>query len=235
MTPADWERYLSVALDKRVVVRFSRSRSRPVEMVGTRERVNLRLHCFFEQAPAAIREDLVAWLRSGRRARRACERLDAWIDARLADLPPARPRLPRPQTRGEHFDLADLAAPLWETEFADELADPITRPRLSWGRRGRVRARHSLQLGSYSPDDHLVRIHRVLDAPWVPDWFIRFLLFHELLHAAVPCPILPDGRRLHHGPEFRARENTHPDARRARIWQGENLPRLIRAARLLSS
>jgi hypothetical protein len=226
---------LSRALDKRVRVRFGRSRTRPVEMVGANGLVQLRLHRIFENAPLQVREDLAAWLRVGRRARRACERLDRWIDEQLASLPPATERRPRAIAQGDHFDLAALAAPLWGNEFRDEFEDPVTRPALSWGRRGRVRARHSLQLGSYTPDHHLVRIHRVLDSASVPDWFVRFLLFHELLHAAVPCPIRPDGHRRHHGPEFRAREQAHPDFGRARVWQQDNLPRLIRAARMRRS
>jgi hypothetical protein len=202
LTPIEQE--LSRALGKRVEVRFSRSRTRPVEMVGANGVIQLRLHRLFEDASPQIREDLAAWLRVGRRARRACERLDRWIDERLAGLPPARERRVLASPQGSHFDLSALAAPLWGNEFRDELEDPVTRPALSWGRRGRVRARHSLQLGSYAPDHHLVRIHRVLDSPSVPDWFVRFLLFHELLHAVVPCPIRPDGRRVHHGPELAA-------------------------------
>jgi hypothetical protein len=76
-----------------------------------------------------------------------------------------------------------------------------------------------------------VRIHPALDRGDVPEWFVRYVLMHEILHAALP-PRLGKGRRwVHHGPEFRAREGEYVDYQRALKWEERNLPRLIRQAR----
>ena len=93
------------------------------------------------------------------------------------------------------------------------------------GRRGKSRARRSLQLGCYVKDAHLVRIHAVLDQVAVPEWFVRFVLFHEILHAALP------GEKRPHGRAFRERERAHPDYPAAVAWQKKNLESLIRSAR----
>ena len=120
--------------------------------------------------------------------------------------------------------LEELAVPLFEEEFP-EAFDEGRRPGLTWGRRGRSRAKRSLLLGSYCAETDTVRIHPVLDRDWVPAWFVRYILFHELLHAVLPRA------HGHHGPAFRARERAYPDFTRARNWQRTHLPRLIREAR----
>ena len=82
-----------------------------------------------------------------------------------------------------------------------------------------------MQLGCYVRESHLVRMHTVLDQTAVPEWFVRFVLFHEILHAAMPAGLRP------HGPEFRARERAYPDYAAAVIWQGRNVNAMIRSAR----
>jgi len=75
-----------------------------------------------------------------------------------------------------------------------------------------------------------VRVHRVLDQDKVPAWFVRYVLFHELLHAALEEPRRA-GRRVLHGPRFRERERQYADFERAKRWELSHLDELIRAAR----
>jgi hypothetical protein len=86
----------------------------------------------------------------------------------------------------------------------------------------------------------VVRIHPVLDQPLVPEWFVRFILFHELLHAELDtsgasagfeAPPATGARRRFHGPEFRRRERAYPDYRRALEWERRHVRALIRSAR----
>ncbi|MHC4974781.1 MAG: hypothetical protein ACYTG3_20890 [Planctomycetota bacterium] len=222
MTPRQWEAWLADRLGRRVEVAYGRARTVPVQVVDDHRTLRVRLHRFFAEAPPEVRDALGAWLRAGRRARRACGRLDAWIDARLEALPPPPPRRARLRQRGEHHDLAGLAAPLFDAEFILDFEER-GRPGVTWGRRGRSRARRSLHLGSYAPAGHVVRVHPVLDRPSVPAWFVRYVLFHEILHAALPG--------ADHGPAFRARERAYPDYGRAAAWQRVHIGGLIREAR----
>lgn len=233
---AEWERFLARELGCPVRVAFGRSRTVPVQaasaLVGARgEGLEVRMHRMFEAAPDDVRTALARWLRSGRRARRACVRLDGWIDLRLSEEPAAAPRRLRVEPAGRRYDLAALSTPLFEDEFAGDFRDGRPRPALTWGRRGRSASRRSLRLGSYDVDAHVVRIHRVLDQASVPPWFVRFVLMHEILHAALPPRRVDGGRWVHHGPDFRAREASYPDYRAALRWEERNLPRLIAAAR----
>jgi len=223
-TPAEWERILGSRLEYRVSVKFGRARTQPVRAVFDRGELDLRLHEFFATAPAEIADDMAAWLRSGRRARGACTRLDQWIDEQLANLPRKTLRREAQRTDGDEHDLDALAASLFADEFRGDLLDR-PRPGITWGRRGKSRARRSLQLGCYVRESHLVRMHTVLDQPAVPEWFVRFVLFHEILHAAMPLGLQP------HGPEFRARERAYHRYADAIAWQARNIDRLIRSAR----
>ena len=233
-TPADWEELLGQELGHPVRVLYGRSRTVPVQARGQRlpggGGLEVRLHRMFAVAPAQVREDLARWLRVGRRARRACERLDGWIEQALAELPPPTRRRPTLAPTGHAYDLEAMAEPLWGGEFARDFVER-PRPGLTWGRRQRSSSRRSLRLGSYDPELNVVRVHPVLDQEGVPEWFVRFVLMHEILHAALP-PRRGRGRRwIHHGAEFRRRERAFEEHAPALVWEERNLGRLIRSAR----
>ena len=101
---------------------------------------------------------------------------------------------------------------------------------LSWGTRGTRRGtkRRTIKLGSYSFQDRLVRINPALDRRWVPRYFVAHVLFHEMLHNAMPTTRGP-GRRMLHPPEFRDREATFRFHERALAWERAQLARLLRS------
>lgn len=230
----DWQAFLQARLDYPVDVRYGRSRSAPVQLLagkpGLERGYLVRLHRFFATAPEEVAEDLAAWMRAGKRARAACARLDDWIKERCAELPDAPVRAEAVRPNGLHHDLAPLATSVLERYFTNEF-DESPPPPASWGKREKSRARRSLRLGSYCSRKRLVRVHPVLDSNEVPAWFIESVLHHEFLHAAIPGELGADGRRLHHGPRFRARERRHPDQTRALAWQSAHIARLIQCAR----
>ncbi len=240
---AEWEAELTASLGYAVRVEFMRARSSPIQLrhprpEELREQPRLkggwvvRLHKVFEQAPPEIRKDLASWIRVGRRAPRACRELGSWIELALGELPKRAPRRVHLQPIGKTHDLRTIAAGLWDTEFRGEFGDECKAPGLTWGKRAKSRSRGSIQLGSYNSTQNLVRIHPVLDQPAVPRWVIRYVLFHELLHAAIPSErSRAGGNILHHGPRFRRREEVYVDYKRALEWEAQHLPKLLRSAR----
>ncbi len=233
-TVEHWERFLGERVPYPVAVRYGRSRTAPVQLLPGRAGLGagylVRLHRFFEHAPDEVAEDLAAWMRAGKRARAACARLDRWIHERCDALPPRTPRAERLTTRGEHHDLEALARDVLARYFAEDFHERPA-PAVTWGRRAPSRARRSLRLGSYQSERNLVRVHPVLDSADTPAWFVASVLHHEFLHAAIPDERDAAGRRLHHGPAFRARERRHPDHARSLEWQARHVGRWIRRAR----
>ncbi|MEM6571023.1 MAG: hypothetical protein AAF957_21605 [Planctomycetota bacterium] len=234
---SDWAVFLTDRFGLPVRVHYGRSRTAPVQARAFQAAPDvvgweLRLHRAFADAPEDVRSALASWLRVGRRARKAGPILDDWIHAEIASLPRAPRRLAL-ETSGDVHDLEALSAPLFEGEFAADFApeSDLERPHISWGRRVKSRSRRSLRLGSFEPENRVVRVHPVLDQEAVPAWFVRFVLKHEILHAVIDAYRDASGRWVHHGPEFRRREASWVEHEPALLWERRNLARLIRSAR----
>ena len=89
--------------------------------------------------------------------------------------------------------------------------------------------RRSIRFGSYSAQENVIRIHPLLDQDFVPQYFIRYIVFHEMLHAFLGAHESSSGRRRVHTREFRRRERAYPDYARAVEWESKesNLRRLL--------
>ncbi len=228
-SPAAWTAALAVRTGRKIEVGFGRSRSRPVVLSRRGDAWRLRLHAFFARACADVVDAVATWIVRGRMDGDATRRLDAFIAAQLDELAPAAraAAVRAASATGTHHDLAALAADL---RAEPALRDLDAWPTLTWARRG-PRPRRSLQLGLYVHETHTIRIHPVLDRADVPAWFVRAILFHELLHAALPPRMEASGRWRKHDAEFRARERAYADHARAETWLAANLGRLLKLAR----
>lgn len=90
------------------------------------------------------------------------------------------------------------------------------------------RAFRSMVFGTYDPQNHLIRINRILDHPAVPATFLSFLVYHEHLHAVLPPYIDASGRRRAHHAAFREAEALHPHFHEAKRWERHALLKLRR-------
>jgi len=216
----DWSALLTRDLGAPVEVRYGRARTDVVSArVDPRSGMwRVRLNGMFADAPPTVQAALGAWLRSGRRARKSAAALDAWIELRLTRLHREEPSELALRPRGRHHDLDALARELSHGTLLAELERRGGLPRITWGRVRRSRSRRALRLGSFEFASRIVRIHPVLDQAAVPGWFVRYVLFHELLHAALDEP-RSGTRRVLHGPQFRQRESEYVDFQRARAWE----------------
>ncbi|HSW40319.1 MAG TPA: hypothetical protein VLL97_12595 [Acidobacteriota bacterium] len=85
--------------------------------------------------------------------------------------------------------------------------DQVAIDRIGWGYRKSWR-----RLGHYDPVHHTVTLSPVLDSPAVPEFVVKFIVYHELLHAVFSKPA---GAGRYHSREFRLAEKAHPDFKRA--------------------
>lgn len=224
-----WEALLSEQVGAPVEVRYGRARREVVQLRRERGRLQLRLGRVMEHAPPPVQAALAEWI-ARRGTRSASLRvLDHWIELRLRELARQAPAAAL-SPRGAHHDLEPVARELARVEFAAHFGERGL-PALGWGRAGRSRSRRSLRLGSFDPLHYSVRVHPVLDSAQTPGFFVRYILFHELLHAVLDGPPQEGARRRTHGPEFRARERSYVDFERSREWEREHIGALIACAR----
>ena len=144
----------------------------------------------------------------------------------------AKPRQVRQivsQPVGRYVDLRQIRDDLNQRFFAGEIEVEITWGRAPAARRRRRRRGFSIRLGSYSAEQRLVRIHRALNRRDVPRYVIESIVYHEMLHAAIPALGGRGRKRRLHTPEFRRRERLYPHHERAQRWIDKNLARLAGA------
>ena len=55
-----------------------------------------------------------------------------------------------------------------------------------WGRRRKARPKEYFIFGTIQEEDRVIRINPLLDQPFVPLWFLQYVLYHEMLHSVVP-------------------------------------------------
>lgn len=188
-------------------------------------RYQVRLHRMFASAPAQVLKALATYIRGANRQAASTVRRFIAEHRHLIRRPPRRRRSAGPlRTKGRCVDLQALYNDINRRYFADQLQASIT-----WGRRNGGRGpRASIRFGSYSAAENLIRIHPALDQPFVPTYFLRALIYHEMLHKHLGVQAR-HGRRIVHSPRFRALERRFADYARARQWEKANLQRLIKS------
>lgn len=160
-------------------------------------------------AAVILRRDDAAW-----------SRLSARLHAKPPDAPRRAPGELNP--KGDTYDLSVMLQRLCDTYFNGAHLVPV-----GWGRWPSVAPRRGMRLGSCGGDPVVIRVHPCLDAPDVPEWFVEFVLYHELLHVVVPPNKGAGGRREIHGDEFMRLERQHPRFRDAMSWEAQNIRQLL--------
>ena len=216
------ERVLRDLLGPKVMVTLTENRSTMLSYAVKRGVTYVRLHALFAEAPPHVLQ-AVATFASGHGA---CPRsgwiIDHWIEAHRPVIKnPARG--PRIQPRGEVHDLLAIYDRLNAEYFRGRVDARIT-----WSQAARKRRRSTIRMGSYSEDERLIRIHPALDQPFVPEFFVASVVFHEMLHQLHGASEGADGSRRVHTPAFRRDEAKFRDYARARAWEARNIRRLLR-------
>ena len=190
--------------------------------------LRLSLHLMFLSAPQEVRKALAQWVRRPR-ARKPGSIIDTFIREHNHTIKKRdRPRAQRLVTRGAHHDLQKMFDRLNQDEFDGAMTATIT-----WGRMPPPKSRRSIRFGSYAPADNLIRMHPLLDQEFVPEFFVAYIVFHEMLHEFFGIEETASGRRCIHPKVFKEREQRYKEYGRAMQWLNEdqNLRRLLQRPR----
>jgi hypothetical protein len=217
------ERRLMAAFPGPVLLSITDNRHSMISHSTEKGVLHVRIHHMFLDAPSDVLDMLVLYLT--RDDRIASARVGRFIEdasSRIVRHPP-RSSL---DTKGKHHDLLAVFDEVNARYFDSSVTALIT-----WGKGGkrRTRARSTIKLGSYSAAERLIRVHRALDRPWVPRYFLAFIVFHEMLHHVLPGSRSGAGRRVLHCPAFREREQAFRHFDRALDWEKRHLGRLLRS------
>jgi hypothetical protein len=180
-------------------------------------RVYVRLSDLFQSAPPEVIQAL-AFLLVARLLSRKAPRDQELIYRSYAFSPPLlrasdiarrqRGRKVISSAIGEVYDLERIFARVNRRYFDGEIEKPV----LTWSKR---RARSIL--GHHDAAHDTIVISKTLDSREVPEWFVEYILFHEMLHIKHPARIV-NGRRYYHTNAFRAEEQSFPRYQHAQEW-----------------
>jgi len=182
-------------------------------MISVRQKedgVSVRLHRMFLQADDALIGEIASFIRK-RRGRTPL--IGAFIRQQSVAIRKREPRHLVLTLRGKHHDLGELAESVNQEYFEGKISASIT-----WGTPRRRRAVRRRTLGSYSIQTDTIRINPLLDRKTVPCYFIRFIIYHEMLHAYIRCEE-KGGRRSIHSAEFRRKEKMFREYAQAVSWE----------------
>ncbi len=216
-----WSRALAERLGQPVRLVVTDNRSTMLSAKPKGGRLEVRLHHMFLTANEDILTAVADYLGEGEPE--AANVIDRFVEQNRTRFVAAS----RPQSElraaGCHHDLRAMVDDLARRHFGGRV-----EVRITWGKRVRPkRGQRSLQLGTYLPEEHLIRVHPVLDQSWVPKYFVEAVVFHEMLHHDMPA-VVQNGRRHYHTAAFRKRERSFEYHSAAEQWQKENLWRLLR-------
>ena len=83
--------------------------------------------------------------------------------------------------QGEHYDLKSVYDRLNNLYFKDQLDLTIT-----WFGQPERKVKSHRKLGLYVFQSRLIKVHRLIDHPSFPPYFISYIVYHEMLHSVLP-------------------------------------------------
>jgi hypothetical protein len=110
--------------------------------------------------------------------------------------------------RGNVYDLDKMFARLNRHYFDSHLE----KPTITWSQR-KTRS----ILGHHDRVYETITISKSLDSTQVPEWFVEFILYHEMLHMKHAARMI-NGRRYYHTAAFRSDERRHARYDDAQRW-----------------
>lgn len=203
---------------------FTANRRTVVSVNRSKNPVQARVSRMLSMAPKEVIHDLAGFILGKHKTLSAT--LKRFIHLPSAPLSKKAPKGVKIKTRGKTHDLAAIAMEVGERYFNNELTTCVT-----WGRppsalRGRKR-RRSIRYGSYDASLDLVTIHPALDSSFVPRMFVEFIVYHEMLHKAIPVTVGDDGTARFHTRPFREAERRFAGYAEMKAWEKANIGRIL--------
>lgn len=197
-------------------VRFNQNRTLYVHVLERRWNcMRLSLHVAFLEAPAPVVLALASFIVGERKgAKQSLQLLKRFVQEYQSKVY-RTPKALNPV--GTVHDLRPLYHEVNREYFMGELNLGLT-----WFGDPSRRPKRRVTFGVYQDSLRLVKIHSLLDDSRIPEFFLAFVLYHEMLHAVVEPYYDAKGRYIVHTPEFKRKERRFRFFKEASQWEKEN-------------
>ncbi len=226
MTPEGFQRFLQRSTGRPITLKMNNNLHSLLSATrgDRRGEIKVSLHQMFLDAPRDVREAVADFIIRPTRENRQAVRTFVSLNTLRLQACRKSYRLAGLRSEGEAYDLRPIADRLNERYFEGRLKFDI-----SWSRppaRRSRRMRH-ITLGTCHSHQRLIRIHPILDNRVVPQYYLEYIIYHEMAHLVAPTRVSPKGRLLHHHADFYEVERGYPRYRQAIDWQERNLTALL--------
>ncbi|MCU0664909.1 MAG: hypothetical protein MUC50_21615 [Myxococcota bacterium] len=217
--------HLTVKLPEPVDLVLTDNRSTMISYRRRGGRLHLRLHRMFQHADHQVLDALATYV--SRRSSRSSRVLDTFIAEHRDELDrSAKRKSPRLLAQGRWFDLSKVLHRVGSTYFGGPIDVGIGWGQVRKSTRRRRRGVRSRALATYSFFDKCIRVSPVLDAQFVPEFVMDWIVYHEILHHVLPVEG-DASRKVYHSARFRCLERAFPRFEEARSWERANLDKLL--------
>ena len=194
-------------------IRFHKNRSSMI-CISRNRGLKVHLHEMFLEAPPSVIEALAAYIKGAPHKRSMAKTIKLYIHDHL-DRYPSFVNPTSLVTQGKCCNLKTLFDELNARYF-----NPPLEVNLSWvpSKKGYSK----VTLGQYVRERHLIKMSDRLDSPKFPLFFVKFVLYHEMLHVLIKPHPTPGGRLSIHSPLFKSLEKKFENYLEAKAWQEKN-------------
>ncbi|MCB1135626.1 MAG: hypothetical protein KDK78_05095 [Chlamydiia bacterium] len=207
---------LQKRVGKPMHLRFNENTSTMVSISRVEGVTRVSLHKMFAQAPEDVLHHLVRYVQGKQKSPGPVIR--DFIEENYQRLDySARIRPSQLFVEGSYYNLRDVYDTV-NKEYFDGGVDL----NITWYGRLRTSPRQRVTFGLYYDPLRLIKVHKLLDSPLVPRFFIEYIVYHEMLHHVLPGYTGSDGRRCVHHPEFQSREAGFKYFEQAKQWIRDN-------------
>jgi hypothetical protein len=191
-------------------------------------------------APESVKIALISWalLPLGNKSKKSSEvqkerkKIENYIYQHLSEhgliKPPVsriKPEILSEKTAGTKFDLQNIFDKINYSYFDGKL-----RAYLRWGIPGSTTSYQTVRRSKDGTSWNLITIADIYNHPSIPQFAIESVMFHEMLHIAIP-PYRKNGKNVIHGKEFKAAEKLFPFFEQWRAWEDRDLKLLLKDMR----
>lgn len=204
------ENYLREQVNKPLLLILTDNSSSMLSVREKQNDISVRLHRIFLNADKRVLDEVVSFVKKKSGKTPAirefiCKYQDC-LKARKSRRVPLNPS-------GKFYNLVEIFNALNREYFNSRISARIT-----WGKRSPRYTVKNRTLGSYRKETNTIRINPVLDSNRVRRYVIEFIVYHEMLHAAIDTA-LQNGRMRIHSKEFKQRERIYKHYHKAIAWE----------------
>lgn len=174
------------------------------------------LHRMFLQAPQNVMQSLGCYLR--REDKSLAPNIKSFIEENLHKLDYTH-EIDRDKlyTEGNVYNLRKIY-----DELNDEYFDGRLKLFITWYGKPNQRNRSKVTFGLYYDPLKLIKINRLLDSPSFPDYVVKYVVYHEMLHYVCPSYVDEKGIQRVHSKEFKQLEEKFEHFQESQKWIKEH-------------